>query len=124
MEEEKITLKKDCDLSVLKEPIEIDLIKKLNDYEELIDTAAAERAPHKIAHYVLRSGRAVPFVLQPVPCPGRGSCTPAGPSGIDYSCGQYPAPRFEDPGCQCTGPYVKLGESQKKGGRKWPSIFL
>ncbi|WP_349687484.1 arginine--tRNA ligase [Acidaminococcus sp. DS4831] len=52
MEEEKIALRKDCDLSVLKEPIETDLIKKLNDYEELIDTAAAERAPHKIAHYV------------------------------------------------------------------------
>ena len=49
MEEEKITLRKDCDLSVLKEPIETDLIKKLNDCEELIDTAAAERAPHKIA---------------------------------------------------------------------------
>ena len=52
MEEEKIALRKDCDLSVLKEPIEVDLIKKLNDYEELIETAAAERAPHKIAHYV------------------------------------------------------------------------
>ncbi len=36
------------DPTVLKEPIEIDLIKKLNDYEELIETAAAERAPLKI----------------------------------------------------------------------------
>jgi arginyl-tRNA synthetase len=52
MEEEKITLQPDCDLTVLKEPVEVDLIKKLNSYEELIETAAAERAPHKIAHYV------------------------------------------------------------------------
>lgn len=51
MADEKITLDPNADLSVLKEPIEIDLIKKLNDYTELIDTAALERAPHKIAHY-------------------------------------------------------------------------
>jgi arginyl-tRNA synthetase len=52
MEEEKITLQPECDLTILKEPVEVDLIKKLNSYEELIETAAAERAPHKIAHYV------------------------------------------------------------------------
>jgi arginyl-tRNA synthetase len=52
MEEEKIQLDPDCDLTVLTEPVEVDLIKKLNTYEELIETAAAERAPHKIAHYV------------------------------------------------------------------------
>ena len=52
MEEEHITLQPACDLTALKEPIELDLIKKLNDYEELIDTAARERAPHRIAHYV------------------------------------------------------------------------
>lgn len=51
MADEKITLDPNADLSVLKEPIEIDLIKKLNDYTELIDTAALERAPHKIARY-------------------------------------------------------------------------
>jgi arginyl-tRNA synthetase len=52
MEEEKIQLNPDCDLTVLTEPVEIDLIKKLNEYEEVIEVSAAERAPHKIAHYV------------------------------------------------------------------------
>lgn len=52
MEEEHIALDPHCDLSVLGEPVEIDLIKKLGDYEDLVETAAAERAPHKIAHYV------------------------------------------------------------------------
>mgnify|MGYP000488403977 FL=1 len=49
MEEEHIALDPHCDLSVLGEPVEIDLIKKLGDYEDLVETAAAERAPHKIA---------------------------------------------------------------------------
>ena len=48
MADEKITLDPNADLSVLKEPIEIDLIKKLNDYTELIDTAALERAPIRL----------------------------------------------------------------------------
>lgn len=52
MEEEHIVPDSDCDLTVLKEPAEIELIKKLNSYEELVETAAAERAPHRIAHYV------------------------------------------------------------------------
>lgn len=52
MEEAKITLGDHPDLSLLKESCEEDLIKKLGEYEELIDSAAKERAPHKIAHYV------------------------------------------------------------------------
>ena len=52
MEEEPHCLDPHCDLSGSWEPVEIDLIKKLGDYEDLVETAAAERAPHKIAHYV------------------------------------------------------------------------
>lgn len=39
------------DLSLLKEEIELDLIKKMADYEEEILYAANERAPHRIARY-------------------------------------------------------------------------
>ena len=41
LEEASVVLDRDCDLTVLKEPIEIDLIKKLNDYEELIETGGS-----------------------------------------------------------------------------------
>lgn len=39
-------------LDLLKTPWEIDLIKKLAQYEEEIEFAAKERAPHRIARYV------------------------------------------------------------------------
>ena len=52
MEEARIVLKAHPELSLLKESGEEELIKKLGEYENLIATAAQERAPHKIAHYV------------------------------------------------------------------------
>lgn len=39
------------DLTVLKEEAEIDLIKKIGEYVEVIEEAARERAPHTIARY-------------------------------------------------------------------------
>lgn len=52
MAQEGVKLNSHCRLDVLTEPIEQDLIKKLGEYEELVATAARERAPHHIAHYV------------------------------------------------------------------------
>ena len=52
MAQEGVKLNPHCRLDVLTEPIEQDLIKKLGEYEELVATAARERAPHHIAHYV------------------------------------------------------------------------
>ena len=43
---------KEIDFSVLQEEGEIDLIKKLSTYEELIEKAARQRAPHRIATYL------------------------------------------------------------------------
>lgn len=40
------------DFSLLKEDCELDLIKKMGEYHELIAAAARERAPHRIARYV------------------------------------------------------------------------
>ena len=42
----------EIDFSVLQEEGEIDLIKKLSAYEELIEKAARQRAPHRIATYL------------------------------------------------------------------------
>ena len=52
MAEEGVQLNLHCRLDVLQDPSEKDLIKKLGEYEELVATAAKERAPHFIAHYV------------------------------------------------------------------------
>ena len=41
-----------ADYSLLTEPTETELIKKLGEYPELIAAAAKERAVHRIAHYV------------------------------------------------------------------------
>lgn len=41
----------DTDLTLLKEECELDLIKKMDVYHELIENAARERAPHRIARY-------------------------------------------------------------------------
>lgn len=51
-EEVNIAYQTSVDLSLLKETIELDLIKKMADYEEEILYAARERAPHRIARYV------------------------------------------------------------------------
>lgn len=51
-EEVNIECQSSVDLSLLKETIELDLIKKMADYEEEILYAASERAPHRIARYV------------------------------------------------------------------------
>ncbi|HIU63792.1 MAG TPA: arginine--tRNA ligase [Candidatus Avacidaminococcus intestinavium] len=52
MEETGIAIDAEAPLTMLTQPIEIDLIKKLSEYPELIEVAARERAPHRIAHYV------------------------------------------------------------------------
>jgi arginyl-tRNA synthetase len=51
MAEEGIALDFNAPLDSLTEEVELDLIKKLGDYEEIIASAARERAPHRIAHY-------------------------------------------------------------------------
>lgn len=40
-----------ADFTLLKEGCEIDLIKKMEEYRELVKNAARERAPHRIARY-------------------------------------------------------------------------
>ncbi len=42
----------DADYTLLTDPTETDLIKKLGEYSELIASAAKERAVHRVAHYV------------------------------------------------------------------------
>ncbi len=49
--EEGIKINADAPLKFLTEDVEVSLIKKLGEYEELIANAACERAPHRIAHY-------------------------------------------------------------------------
>ena len=51
MSEEGIGIDLNAPLNSLTEEVEIDLIKKLGEYEELIASSARERAPHRIAHY-------------------------------------------------------------------------
>ncbi len=50
--EENIVVNKDTDVTVLTETVEVELIKKLGEYAELVAIAAKERAPHRIAQYV------------------------------------------------------------------------
>lgn len=52
MAEEGIAIPTQAQLDVLKEEVELDLIKKMGEYPDLIAAAARERAPHRIAHYV------------------------------------------------------------------------
>ena len=54
LEEASISIRpwEEIDFSVLQEEGEIDLIKKLSTYEELIEKAARQRAPHRIATYL------------------------------------------------------------------------
>ena len=40
------------DYKLLTEPVEVDLIKKLGEYPEMLATAARERAVQQVAHYV------------------------------------------------------------------------
>ena len=42
----------EADYTLLTDPAEIELIKKLGEYQELIASAAKERAVHRVAHYV------------------------------------------------------------------------
>jgi arginyl-tRNA synthetase len=50
-EENHLQLTEKPQLSLLKEPSEIDLIKKLEEYPEEVDRAARDYAPHRIARY-------------------------------------------------------------------------
>ena len=50
--EENIAIDEKSPLTALTAEVEIDLIKKLGEYPELIAAAAKERAPHRVAHYV------------------------------------------------------------------------
>ncbi len=50
--ENGITMAGQANLSLLASECEIDLIKKLGEYEEEIASAAKDRAPHRIARYV------------------------------------------------------------------------
>ena len=50
--EENIAIDEESPLTALTAEVEIDLIKKLGEYPELIAAAAKERAPHRVAHYV------------------------------------------------------------------------
>lgn len=50
--DEKIVEQSVADFSLLVDPTEIELIKKLGEYPEMIESAAKERAVHRVAHYV------------------------------------------------------------------------
>lgn len=50
--DENIAIDKKASLASLTAEVEINLIKKLGEYPELIAAAAKERAPHRVAHYV------------------------------------------------------------------------
>ena len=50
--EEKITEAAEADYALLTDPTELELIKKLGEYQEMIAAAAKERAVHRVAHYV------------------------------------------------------------------------
>ena len=50
--EEGIAVQKTDKYDLLTEPIEIELIKKLGEYQDLISTAAKDRAVHRIAFYL------------------------------------------------------------------------
>ncbi len=50
--EENIAIDEKAPLTSLTAEVEINLIKKLGEYPELIAAAAKERAPHRLAHYV------------------------------------------------------------------------
>lgn len=50
--DENITVDEKAPLTSLTAEVEINLIKKLGEYPELIAAAAKERAPHRVAHYV------------------------------------------------------------------------
>lgn len=52
LEEEGITAKPGAPLTSLTAEVELDLIKKLGEYPELIAASAKERAPHRIPHYL------------------------------------------------------------------------
>lgn len=51
--EEGIEIRGTGDYSLLTEPVEIDLIKKLGEYPEMLEQAAKERAVQHVARYVL-----------------------------------------------------------------------
>ena len=50
--EENIVVNEQAQLAALTAEVEINLIKKLGEYPELIAASAKERAPHRVAHYV------------------------------------------------------------------------
>ena len=50
--DENIAIDEKAPLASLTAEVEINLIKKLGEYPELIAAAAKERAPHRVAHYV------------------------------------------------------------------------
>ena len=52
MEEEGISLRGEGDFTLLNTSEEIELIKKLGEYEDLVAQAARDRAPHRVARYV------------------------------------------------------------------------
>lgn len=52
IKEAGITVESDPDLSLLTDPTEVALIKKLGDYQDLIASAAEDRAVHRVAGYI------------------------------------------------------------------------
>ena len=52
VKEEGVTIADKANYSLLTEPVEIDLIKKMGEYPEMLATAAKERAVQHVAHYV------------------------------------------------------------------------
>lgn len=52
VKEEGVAIADKANYSLLTEPVEIDLIKKMGEYPEMLVTAARERAVQHVAHYV------------------------------------------------------------------------
>ena len=52
LEEQNVAIKDEVDYTLLQESTEIELVKKIGEYPEMLMGAAKERAVHKVAHYV------------------------------------------------------------------------
>ena len=57
----------DADLSLLTEPAELSLMRKLSEFSEIVEGAATDLAPYRLTRYRRRARGGVPPVLHGVP---------------------------------------------------------
>ena len=63
------------------EPAEVELVKHVAEFPEVVADAAEWRGPHRIAAYAQETAQVLPSVLQAVPRAGRGARRRAQPAG-------------------------------------------